>query len=114
MVDWYYIFSILELGVYPPPKAIYNVHKFISFFLTSVIHKKVGPINPQFSVALKEFEKNSIRRAGIYEKENYDFIVFWPSKNPLSNIFKLTSRNFWGVTRSTDALSFSWEKGNLG
>jgi hypothetical protein len=29
VVDWYYIFSILELGVYPPPKAIYNVHKII-------------------------------------------------------------------------------------
>jgi hypothetical protein len=33
VVDWYYIFSILELGVYPPPKAIYNVHKFITFSL---------------------------------------------------------------------------------
>jgi acyl dehydratase len=32
VVDWYYIFSILELGVYPPPKAIYNVHKFIKFY----------------------------------------------------------------------------------
>ena len=32
MVDWYYIFSILELGVYPPPKAIYNVHKIIRFY----------------------------------------------------------------------------------
>jgi hypothetical protein len=32
VVDWYYIFSILELGVYPPPKAIYNVHKFIRFY----------------------------------------------------------------------------------
>jgi len=25
MVDWYYIFSILPLGVYPLPKTIYNV-----------------------------------------------------------------------------------------
>jgi len=25
MVDWYYIFSILSLGVYPSPKTIYNV-----------------------------------------------------------------------------------------
>jgi hypothetical protein len=33
MVDWYYIFSILPLGVYPSPQAIYNVvqiiHKYI-------------------------------------------------------------------------------------
>ena len=25
MVDWYYIFSILPLGVYPSPQSIYNV-----------------------------------------------------------------------------------------
>lgn len=25
MVDWYYIFSILALEVYPLPKTIYNV-----------------------------------------------------------------------------------------
>jgi len=25
MVDWYYIFSVLVWGVYPSPKAIYNV-----------------------------------------------------------------------------------------
>ncbi len=26
MVDWYYIYSILPLGVYPFSKTIYNVH----------------------------------------------------------------------------------------
>jgi len=25
MVDWYYIYSILALGVYPSPQSIYNV-----------------------------------------------------------------------------------------
>jgi hypothetical protein len=31
--DWYYIFSILPLGVYPRSPDIYNVHKIIKFFV---------------------------------------------------------------------------------
>ena len=30
MVDWYYIFSILPLGVYPLPKTIYNWYYIFS------------------------------------------------------------------------------------
>jgi len=29
VVDWYYIFPILELGVYPSPKTIYNGFTFL-------------------------------------------------------------------------------------
>ena len=57
MVDWYYIFSILPLGVYPCSPDIYNVHKFISFFLMSGIHKKVGP----FQCGMRNAEFNKIR-----------------------------------------------------
>jgi hypothetical protein len=32
VVDWYYIFPILPLGVYPRSPDIYNVHKIINFY----------------------------------------------------------------------------------
>jgi hypothetical protein len=47
VVDWYYIFSILELGVYPPPKAIYNVYKII---ILLVRVQSDGPGTGDFSI----------------------------------------------------------------
>jgi hypothetical protein len=35
MVDWYYIFSILPLGVYPCSPDIYNVIKLFKLFRLS-------------------------------------------------------------------------------
>jgi len=58
--------------------------------------------------------KTSGQREGMFGDKSYGFIDFPPSENPLSKIFKLTSRNFLGVTRSMDCLSFSGGKGNLG
>ena len=37
MVDWYYIFSILPLGVYPCSPDIYNVVEFFHLFSLSEI-----------------------------------------------------------------------------
>ena len=56
------------------------------------------------------------RTSSRYEgsgNKSYGLIDFRPSRNPFPNIFRLTSRNFWGVTRSIASLSLSWGKGNL-
>jgi hypothetical protein len=33
MVDWYYIYSISPLGVYPSPESIYNVVQNIDKYI---------------------------------------------------------------------------------
>ena len=37
MVDWYYIFSILPLGVYPSPKTIYNVGAKGTYYFVNIV-----------------------------------------------------------------------------
>jgi len=43
MVDWYYIFSILALGVYPYSPDIYNGVEFYHLFLLSQISFYLHP-----------------------------------------------------------------------
>jgi hypothetical protein len=42
MVDWYYIFSILPLGVYPCSPDIYNVVEFLYFTKVLDCNKKIS------------------------------------------------------------------------
>ncbi len=55
MVDWYYTFSILPLGVYPSPQSIYNVDSYSALLIFGSTHPyglgavDAGRIHPKIS-----------------------------------------------------------------